>query len=278
MLSDDQAKASVSLNAWQSVLCDLAACLRFYSRLPVPRLPWETDPHAAPDINGMARVVPLGGAIIGFLPALILAGALLLDLEPWVSAALSVATMTLITGAFHEDGLADMADSFGGATLSRRLEIMKDSRLGSFGASALTLGFLLRVGILATLATRLDPVPAALVVIASAALSRTAGLTPLVFLAPARHDGASHAVGQPSRDAYWLAAILAAFIAIALGWCVDLPRPGIGLMLISPALTGLAMTRISARHLNGQTGDVAGATQQVAEIAAMLGLLIATHP
>ncbi|MGO4704479.1 adenosylcobinamide-GDP ribazoletransferase [Microvirga sp. 2MCAF38] len=278
MLSDEQAKASVSLNAWQSGLSDLAACVRFYSRLPVPKLPWEIDPHAAPDINGMARVVPLGGLIIALIPALVLACALLLNLEPWVSAALSVTAMTILTGAFHEDGLADMADSFGGTTRERRLEIMKDSRLGSFGASALILGLVLRIGLLATLATRLDPLPVALVTIASATLSRTTGLTPLVFLAPARLDGASHTVGQPSRDSFWLAAILAAFVVIALGWFGDFGRLGIGLMLLGAALAGLTVTRISARHLNGQTGDIAGATQQVAEIAAMLGLLIATHP
>lgn len=278
MLSGEQSKADNPMSTWQIALCNLAAALRFYSRLPVPRLPWETDPHAAPAIDGMVRTVPVAGLIIALLPALVLAGALSLDLEPWLSATLSVAVMTLITGAFHEDGLADMADSYGGATLERRLDIMKDSRLGSFGASALVLGFFLRIGALATLAARLDTVSVCLAIVAAASLSRTFGLTPLVFLPPARLDGASHAVGRPSREAYWFAVILAAGLTALLGWFGGLTHSGVALMLVGSGLAGVTATRISARHLKGQTGDVAGAAQQVAEIACLLGLLIASRP
>jgi adenosylcobinamide-GDP ribazoletransferase len=155
---------------------------------------------------------------------------------------------------------------------------MKDSLIGSFGASALALAFALRIGALATLAERIDPVAAALAVVAAASLSRTAGLMPLTFLPPARPDGASHAAGRPTRDGLWLAAAIAIAIALAAGLVGGLPLPGIALMIALPVLAGLALTRLSDRLIGGQTGDVAGALQQVAEIAALIGLLITVEP
>jgi adenosylcobinamide-GDP ribazoletransferase len=105
------------------------------------------------------------------------------------------------------------------------------------------------------------------------ALSRTAGLMPLVFLPPARRDGMSQAVGQPARRTFWLAAGIAGAIAVVLGALSGLPPFGIALMLALSGLSGLALIGFAARHLGGQTGDIAGATQQVAEIAALIGLL-----
>lgn len=266
-------------DALRSGATDLVRCLRFYSRLPVPPLPWEGDPHGVPDFRRIARVLPLAGLVIGLLPALILVAALALDLGPWLAAAMSVAAMTLVTGAFHEDGLADTMDGFGGgATPERRLAIMRDSLIGSFGASALVLAFTLRIGALATLADRLQPGEAACVVLIAAALSRTAGLMPLTLLPPARQDGASYAVGELSRDAFWLSVAVAAFIAVALGLASALPVPGIVLMLALPALVGLGFARLSRRLIGGHTGDVAGAIQQCAEVAGLIGLLITVAP
>jgi adenosylcobinamide-GDP ribazoletransferase len=261
------------------VLVDVAQSVRFYSRLPVPALPWEPDPHVLPDFQRMARVVPVAGAILGLGPAVILGVGLWLGFGPWLSAALCIAALTLSTGAFHEDGLADTADGFGGgATPERRLEIMKDSLIGSFGASALIVTFLLRVGALATLADRLAPAEAAVVVIVVAAVSRTAGLMPLTLLPPARRDGASYAVGQPSGAGLRFAAVLAVVLAVVLGWASAWPLSGIALMLVLAALVGRVFTDVSARLIGGQTGDVAGAVQQCAEVAAMIGLLIAVEP
>lgn len=264
---------SASGAPWQGVSIDLAQALRFYSRLPVPALPWEADPHALPDFSRLTRIVPLAGLVLGLLPALALAGALWLDLGPWIAAILAVGVMTLTTGAFHEDGLADTADSCGGVTRERRLEIMRDSRIGSFGAAALILALALRISALATLILRTDPAAAAAAILVTAALSRTAGLIPLVFLPPARADGASYAVGQPSREGLWFATGLAMAAAIILGALGGLPVSGLLLTIALSALTGYAMTLFSRRHIQGQTGDIAGATQQLAEIAALIGLL-----
>jgi adenosylcobinamide-GDP ribazoletransferase len=262
-------------SAWQKTLIDLAQTVRFFSRLPVPQLPFESgDVHAAPAFPALVRVVPLAGLIIGILPGLVLMGALALDLGPFLAATLSVATLTLITGGLHEDGLADTADSFGGATRERRLAIMRDSRIGSFGASALILCFALRIGALAAIAPQTSAFAAMLAVMIAAALSRTASLMPLAFLSPARADGASHAVGLASREAFWFAAAVAAALALVIGFLTELETAGTTAMTALAGLAGWGMTRFAARHLGGHTGDIAGAAQQVAEIAALIGLLI----
>ncbi|HEY8382699.1 MAG TPA: adenosylcobinamide-GDP ribazoletransferase [Microvirga sp.] len=275
---ETDAKAAPRLPLWQALAVDTARAVRFYSRLPVPALPFEEQPHALPDFRTLPRAVPIAGLVIGLGPALVLAAALLLDMGPWLAAALGVAAMTILTGAFHEDGLADVADGFGGGNPERRLAIMKDSLIGSFGASAIALALALRIGALATLADRLDIVPAAIAVLIAAALSRTAGLTPLAFLPPARPDGASRAVGQPARPVFWIAAGIAAGLTAILGLAAGLPAIGLGLMMTGAALGGLALTRLAHRLIGGQTGDVAGAAQQLAEIAALLGLLVAVRP
>jgi adenosylcobinamide-GDP ribazoletransferase len=269
---------AATVSGWQAVTVDLAHCVRFYSRLPVPALPWEQNAHALPSFPRLVRVIPLAGLLIGLVPAAVLGCALLLDLGPWLAAILSVGAMMLATGALHEDGLADVADSFGGSTREKRLEIMRDSRIGSFGASALFLALALRIGALATLASRVDGGAVTAVVLLVASLSRTAGLMPLVFLSPARRDGMSQAVGQPARETFWLAAGIAGGIAVVLGALAGLPPIGVALTLVLSGLSGVALTGFASRHLGGQTGDIAGAAQQVAEIAALIGLLTVIQP
>jgi adenosylcobinamide-GDP ribazoletransferase len=269
---------AATVSGWQAVTVDLAHCVRFYSRLPVPALPWEQNAHALPSFPRLVRVIPLAGLLIGLVPAAVLGCALLLDLGPWLAAILSVGAMVLATGALHEDGLADVADSFGGSTREKRLEIMRDSRIGSFGASALFLALALRIGALATLASRIDGGAVTAVVLLVASLSRTAGLMPLVFLSPARRDGMSQAVGQPARETFWLAAGIAGGIAVVLGALAGLPPIGVALTLVLSGLSGVALTGFASRHLGGQTGDIAGAAQQVAEIAALIGLLTVLQP
>lgn len=275
----DEKAAPLSADPFKRAAVDLVRCVRFYSRLPVPALPWETDPHGLPDFRRMTLVVPLAGLTIALGPALVLAAALGLGLGPWLSAALSVSALTLVTGAFHEDGLADTADGFGGgSTPERRLAIMKDSLIGSFGASALIAVFALRIGALATIADRLHPPEAAAAVIVAAIVSRTAGLLPLAMLPPARLEGASFAVGQPTRRMLGFAAAFATLLALILGILSAWPLEGTLLMVVLPALVAGALTRLSARLIGGQTGDVAGAVQQIGEAAAMVGLLIAIDP
>ncbi|MGL5362209.1 MAG: adenosylcobinamide-GDP ribazoletransferase, partial [Bosea sp. (in: a-proteobacteria)] len=140
---------------WPGVLAATAQCVRFYSRLPMPAMPGEGDPHAIPDFRIIPRVLPLAALLIVAPAALVLVAALALGLGELVAAAFAVTTLVLTTGAFHEDGLADSADGlFGGHTVERRLEIMKDSRVGTYGAVALGLSLLLRVALLALIVER----------------------------------------------------------------------------------------------------------------------------
>lgn len=256
-------------------VADIAAVLRFYSRLPVPALPGETDPHGVPDFSRLARAVPLAGAVLGAIGALALASAHGIGLSAFVAAAVAVAVLIVATGAFHEDGLADSADGLGGgATKERKLEIMKDSRIGTYGAVALVLGLLLRVGLLADILTRFGPASAACALIAAAAVSRTAALWLGYALPPARTSGAAFAAGRPS-DAAFLQAILAAvLIQLVLIW------PSAGLFAAVAGLAGAALAayltgRLAASQLGGQTGDLAGAAQQAAEILLLAALVLA---
>ena len=257
-----------------AIAYDLAGCLRFYSRLPVPPLPGEGDIHGVPDFRTLPRMLPLAGLVLGLPGALVLLAAWGLGLGPYLAATLGLTAGVLITGALHEDGLADVADGFGGgSTPARRLEIMRDSRIGAYGGVALMLSLALRIGALATLLDR-GGAMAALALPLAAALSRSAALAPLSLLPPARADGAGAAVGRPSRRTLATAGALAlglTLLALALG----LPPLGGVLMGVLAALAALGVTALARRAIGGQTGDVVGAAQQAAEIAALLGLVAA---
>jgi adenosylcobinamide-GDP ribazoletransferase len=261
------------------LLADLLKCLRFYSRLPVPVPAWERDPHGPPDFSTMPRAVPVAGAIIGLCGAAVLGLSHLLSLGALVTAALAIASLTLVTGAFHEDGLADAADGLGGgSTPERRLEIMKDSRIGSYGGAALVLAYALRIAALAELIARLGPSGAGAAVVLAAALSRTAGLLLMTLLPPARMAGSSYAVGRPDGGVVAVAWAICAALGLAAALVSSLPFLGVVLAFLLAAGIALAMTKLSARLIGGHTGDIGGAVQQLAEVAATLGLLIAARP
>jgi adenosylcobinamide-GDP ribazoletransferase len=244
---------------------DLLACLRFYSRLPVP----APQGHDMPDFRTAVRALPVAGGLIGACAALALLGARAFGLPPYLAAALAVAALIAVTGALHEDGLADLSDGFGGgATRAEKLEIMRDSRLGSYGAIALILSLTLRIAALAGAAER-SALEAAAILVFVAALSRTAGLAPIMILTPARADGAGHAAMRPFQTALRSAAMLAAVLAL-------LPLVA-GASLLAVTLAGLgaigaayATAKLAERQIGGLTGDVMGAAQQTAEIASLL--------
>ncbi|TVR09817.1 MAG: adenosylcobinamide-GDP ribazoletransferase [Salinarimonadaceae bacterium] len=258
-----------------SAVVRVAQCLRFYSRLSVPALSGERDPHARPDFAAMTDMIPVAGAIIGAIGALVFLAAHTLGLGPLIAATLAVTALVFATGAFHEDGLADTFDSFGGgATREKRLAIMKDSSIGVFGAAALVLGLGLRVLLLAEIARRISPLAAAGALVGVAALSRSVALAPLIFLEPARSDGASAAVGRPTRANFAIACAIAAAIYAFFGLATGLPASGLALgAMLAVAVTAL-MIGWSKAMIDGQTGDVIGSSQQIAEITIMLGLLI----
>ncbi len=252
-----------------NVADDLFIALRFFSRLPVP----ETERERALGAAGLAHaaaLVPVAGAIIGLGPAFVLLALGAIGLPPVLAAPLAIATLALVTGALHEDALADCADGFGGGrTRERKLEIMRDSRIGAFGGVALALSLYIRVVALAVVADRSAGV-GALALVAAAALSRAASLWPLAWLPPARADG-SGAATQPAPAA----AGLAAGLALVLGLALLAPAVGLGRALcvcVFAVLATAAFCELARKQIQGQTGDVAGATQQLAEIAIYLTL------
>ena len=247
---------------------DIADALRFFTRLPLPQR------GAAPlDMTRIAWAAPVAGAAVGLIAAAVLAATQILRLPELVSAGLATAALIAATGAMHEDGLADAADGFGGgSTRAQKLEIMRDSRIGAYGAFALALALILRVGALAA-ALRGGYVSAAGALILVSALSRAGALAPLAALDPARSDGAGAAAGRLDLAPFAASCGVALVIALVAG----LLATGLGraLMAAAAGATGAAaMTMLAGRQIGGQTGDVAGAAQQWAEIGAWCGLLI----
>jgi adenosylcobinamide-GDP ribazoletransferase len=260
---------------WPGWLAATAICIRFYSRLPVPRLPGEGDIHALPDFRFVPRAVPLAALVIALPAALVLLGGGVAGLHPMLTAALAITALVVTTGAFHEDGLGDSADGlFGGQTPEQRLEIMKDSRVGSFGAVAIALALLLRVTALGSIVAAAGGLAASAVVLAAAMASRASGVWLLFNEAPARPGGAAAAVGKPSSTTAWIAIGLSAGLGFGLILVAKAPPNGLLLALSLAALATLGLAHLARRLIGGQTGDIVGAVQQVTEIAVYLGFAL----
>lgn len=253
------------MRASSSLLIDLLICLRFLTRIPFPALAAETAPQSLSGFFRALRLLPVAGAILGVLAASALIFASTLGLAPLLAAPLAIAILIALSGALHEDGLADCADGFGGgATRERKLEIMADSRIGAFGAVALALALYIRIAAVALISTH-SLVLAATTLIGAAAVSRAAALIPLAVLSPARTKGAGFSAGRPRASALAIAAALAAlFAATPLIAGAHPLRPALAFVVCAGA--GFAVSALARRQIGGQTGDVAGATQQIAEI------------
>ncbi|EAQ03381.1 putative Cobalamin (5'-phosphate) synthase [Pseudooceanicola batsensis HTCC2597] len=227
------------------------------TRLPLPR-------HEASG-TGAAWAWPVVGLGLGALAGLAGWVALSLGLPAPVAAVAVLAVQVVLTGGLHEDGLADTADGlWGGWTRERRLEIMRDSRIGSYGVIALILGFSARW---TALAVMLDEGGYWGALIAAAALSR--GVLPAIMaLVPnARTDGLSRGVGRPSGQIAALAAMLALVVGVlAVG-------TGVIAAALAAALAALGLAAMASRRIGGQTGDILGAIQVLAEIAVLLTLV-----
>ncbi len=238
------------MNEW---LDDLRTATAFLTRLPMPH------PDGASPANFVRahRLFPLVGAVIGGA-----VGLACLALRAWgvpdlAASALALGAGALLTGALHEDGLADVGDGFGGGRdASAKLEIMRDSRLGTYGALTLMVSFVAKLSALSVLRD-------ALVVqslIAAHALARGVLPAMAMSLPYARKDGLAANAGQPGFGVTATAAGSALVIAwLALPW-----RMALGAALAAAA-SAIGMRLLAQRQIGGQTGDVLGGTEQVAE-------------
>ena len=241
----------------------------FLSRLPVPAGTHDGfDGRIAP----LSRLFPLAGFLIALPGAFLFALLLTFGCDALVAALVALAAQTLVTGALHEDGFADCADGFGGGqTKERVLEIMKDSRIGAYGAIALVLSFALRAAALAAIARNLSPTAAALLIPATAALARAMMVAHWQTLPSAREQGLAASAGRPDRETTSLA-LLWGTLLFGLPVLIVFGLPALFFGVLLAALAAFAMTRLAARRINGHTGDTIGAVEQASEIAILIAL------
>jgi adenosylcobinamide-GDP ribazoletransferase len=256
----------------QDYIDDIARSIAFLSRVPVPQRHFIGHDGR---LSRAVRAFPVAGVLI-VLPAAALAAILsALTAPPLLIAFATLALQVLITGALHEDGLSDSADGIGGGKdRESALAIMKDSRIGSYGAVALILSFGLRAAAIAALATVLTPSGLGMALLAVAAASRTSMVWHWSLLPPARRDGVAASVGEPDSSATIFALVsgmlITALLLLPHGTLLSLV-----LMLAAAALSVLVFNRTAMRKIGGHTGDTIGATQQLAEMSVLFALALA---
>ncbi len=247
------------------MLDDVKTALQFLTRLPV-QVP------AASGMAGVARAAwafPLVGLVVGLAGAIAFTLALRVGLPPAIAAILALAATILVTGALHEDGLADLFDALGGhAGRARALEIMRDSRIGTYGTLALLLGLSLRAAALATLAA---PWAVGTALVVAGCISRALMALLMALQHPARSDGLGAAAGRVTTGRAILACLLGAVSLLAC------PSPASAFAVLAASVTlFLLLERWTRSRLGGFTGDTVGATQQLCETACLLALAAST--
>jgi adenosylcobinamide-GDP ribazoletransferase len=244
-------------------LDDIRGAVAFLTRVPMPH------PHGARPGNFARahRAFPLVGAAIGAVVGLAYLGLTAIGLPTLASAAIALGISAVLTGALHEDGLADLADGFGGGRdKAAKLEIMRDSRLGTYGALILLITFFAKLSAVAVL-PKVMVLPS---LVAAHALAR-APLSVMAMTMPyARHEGLAVTAGRPDPTTVWTAVLFALAVAfLALPWIEAL-----GAALVA-AVAAACIAILAQRQIGGQTGDVLGAAEQVAETGILL--LLATR-
>jgi adenosylcobinamide-GDP ribazoletransferase len=242
----------------QKLIADLRIGLSLCTRLPVG----ASGEIAEGDVARASWTFPIAGLLVGIVGALVYWIAIRANAAPFPAAAITLAATLLLTGAMHEDGLADTADALGGSTRERKLEIMRDSRIGTFGACALAISLLLRWSTIADIA---EPRFVAVALISAHVAARACLPAFMHLVAPARSDGLSGSAGQPPFPSV-IAALLLGTICLLFAF----GPTGTVITLLMLLLAALAMARLAIRQFGGQTGDVLGAVEQIAECIVFL--------
>lgn len=255
-------------------LLPLLLAIQFLSRLPVNRaIPSLDEEQLKAGLRRSVMWFPLVGGLVGCIGALVLLGAGMFWPRP-VAVLLLLIVEARLTGAFHEDAVADFCDGFGGGmTADRVREIMKDSRIGSYGALGLMLAVGLRAALLITL-------PAALLIpalIASAAFGRWVAVVAMVIVPPLDQPGSlAKDIGQRPG-----LAILSGASLLVLPFLVPLASIALGALLVG---TGCALLfllwfrQLMMRHLGGVTGDCLGFAVYAAQLILLLCVVTQCPP
>jgi adenosylcobinamide-GDP ribazoletransferase len=235
-----------------------AAAAGLLTRLPI----WRLVPQAPVSFAASVWAYPLVGGLLGALGGLIYALCWHLGLAPSMAGIWTIAALLLATGALHEDGLADTADGLGGgSTPERKLAIMRDSRIGSYGALALILALSTREAAVTLIAT---PFQVAMAFVVANAASRATIIVVLLAASPARNDGMASGLAKlPRVEA-------CAGLAIALLLVVLTLPLGLSLAVVVLAVaTGLGAAGFARAQIGGHTGDILGASAVFAECAVL---------
>lgn len=241
-------------------LSDITTAASLLTRIPV-RDSWVDPSRLASSVWAF----PIIGVLIGFLSGLLLESLIIIGISNGVSAAFAIGLSIFLTGGLHEDGIADCADGLGGGTSKERaLEIMKDSRIGAYGAIILMLFLITRWSAVADLANS-SPIQNLVII---GAVSRLPMVLAMVSMENARDNGLSHHVGKPHATYAAMAFVFCAVLSMALlSWL------GLVVLLVVFA-SALPLLILSNRKIGGQTGDVLGGTQQCSEVAALAFLTV----
>ena len=240
----------------QRLAADIAACLGFFTRLPAARLGLPEV-----DFRNALWATPVAGVVVGVLAGAAFGLASWLSLPPSLAAIAALGLALMVTGSLHEDGVADVADAFGGGnTRERKLEIMKDSRNGTFGVVALVMTLLARWAAITALGAAW-PAFAALVAAHAASRAMIPGFMNMVK--PAKPDGLSAGIGKVPGNIALAALGLGALALLLLGL-----KPAVA-AVICLAILFFCMKWLTERQIGGQTGDVLGALQQAGEIVVL---------
>ncbi|MEI6557056.1 MAG: adenosylcobinamide-GDP ribazoletransferase [Rhodospirillaceae bacterium] len=245
---------------YHPVVAAMLAAGVFLTRLPLP-----LNGRLTPALFGRAMGwFPLIGACLGLSAGIVFGLLGGFGVPSLVAAAVVVALLVLTTGGLHEDGLADVADGLGGGQdRESKLEIMHDSRVGSYGVLALVLSVVIRIAAIAALPSTWAAIK---VLVVAGALSRAAMVAQSHWQPPARPDGLSATLGGPAPGATVLA------LALALGLAFLLIGSKAALVMVVAAVVCWGLIRLADHHVGGQTGDLLGTTQQVVEIVVLVML------
>lgn len=254
---------AMEFNPW----LDLTIVVTFLTRLPFP-----AAGHAYRPLAKAAWAFPFAGILTGGVGGGVFYGAFLAGTPLLIALILGLATSVLVSGGLHEDGLADVADGFGGGTtLKKKLAIMHDSRIGTYGVLALIFGISLRLTALVAIAAAAGPQATFAAFLAVGIFSRAVLPAVMAALPNARTDGLSKDAGRPDAAGVIISLTLGLIGAIApFHGNYQLVAVAIPASVAAVFILGL----IARRQIGGQTGDVIGAAQQVAEIAFLIALSV----
>lgn len=252
----------MNLNGLQREAIAFLAAVRFFTRIPIP----DRVPHSAESLNHAARYFPAVGLLVGAVSAIAFLIAILF-VPSSVAVLIAMGSSIYLTGAFHEDGLSDMTDGLGGGWEKMRiLEIMKDSRVGSYGVIAISMALMSKFVLL----DNFDPIWVPMLLIAAHAFSRYCAVLIMAGLSYVREDALSKSkplATHLTKNALWIAS------AFGLLPMLLLPPVAAFVGITAGLFVTVWLGRKLQTWLGGYTGDCLGATQQLSELAFYLGAL-----